>query len=279
MYERLTYPMYYQHGENGWSWEDESTVPCAKFARLRMVIPERVSPVPAHLAAYEDAWSVGSAFGTSPNLVNFNVRPSLTYETSYVQLETLRGSVSAAQRVFRRRSVGSVDSRHVAESGVRVRLPCSRWQLSPWLSQEHALDAYCRTEEQRMRFYRNNQSMLLRHSADANEGQQRVVLPPSHLGGKRFMRNKTAEALTIVSKRGRPFFFITITTNNEWKEIQSRIPHNASPYDHPEVRVLAPVIFAVERADGADCGACLPPHAASVSRTPVFWSDLGRATL
>ena len=93
-----------------------------------------------------------------------------------------------------------------------------------------------------MRMYRNNQSKFLRYASQPTNDTggagepDRTVLPASHLGSKRFMRNKTADALSVVTQRGKPFFFITITTSNARKEITSRMPVGASAYDYPEVR-------------------------------------------
>ena len=86
-----------------------------------------------------------------------------------------------------------------------------------------------------MKMYRSSQWIYGKYRQPGGDDDKRVIVPSSHLGSRRFMTTKTQDALSIVAKRGRPLFFITITTNKEWKEIRSRIPAGASTFDYPEV--------------------------------------------
>ncbi|CAG8803372.1 41016_t:CDS:2, partial [Gigaspora margarita] len=49
-----------------------------------------------------------------------------------------------------------------------------------------------------------------------------LQLPASFLGSKRWCSSHVANALALAHCKGKPSFFITITTNPNWKEIQSQ---------------------------------------------------------
>ena len=242
LYERLTYPVLLQHGELGWHTADNDDVSCATFARARCLIPERIDMrLAADLREYEQQFDPAIR---APNTVNFTANAFLYYETSITHYNVSESVDAYPQRQQR--------------GDVPTRIPCSRAQLTPWLMQEFVLDSYCRVEEDRMRMFRNNQARVLRRGRTAHAGDEnRTVLASSHLGSKRwaraiqtgdirahviaasrarrFMTNKTADALAVVTARGKPMFFITITMNTYWHEVKASIPHGASPFDYPEL--------------------------------------------
>jgi hypothetical protein len=43
--------------------------------------------------------------------------------------------------------------------------------------------------------------------------------------------------MAIVQKKGRPSFFITVTTNPNWKEIRESLLHNQTAADRPDIVV------------------------------------------
>ena len=51
-------------------------------------------------------------------------------------------------------------------------------------------------------------------------GKERIVLPSSHRGGPRYMKQKMQDCLALVRRYGKPDFFITFTCNPTWPEIQ-----------------------------------------------------------
>ena len=177
------------------------------------------------------------------NTVDLEHFPTLSYEVETAEFTDVLEENFTYKRQTRR--------------GRSIRLPASRWQLSPWLGQEYALDSYCRTLEESFRYLRNNQSKLLRYhrqdtpavspegtratnpevttGAAEDHGSKDVYLPSSVVGSRKFLSNKTADGLAIAARLGNPLLFITVTTNKEWHEIRSRIPVGASPYDYPDV--------------------------------------------
>ena len=92
-------------------------------------------------------------------------------------------------------------------------------------------DMYARSENERLRFLRFNQKKLRAseyiHLQDALEGEKdpssigRIFLPSSFTGGKRYMQDKTQDAMTYVRELGKPSLFITMTCNPKCAEIQS----------------------------------------------------------
>ena len=86
---------------------------------------------------------------TTNNTVDLEQFPTLSYAVETAEFTTVETDSFTYKRQRR--------------NGRTIRLPASRWQLSPWLSQEYALDSYCRTMEESFRYLRNNQSKLLKY--------------------------------------------------------------------------------------------------------------------
>ena len=70
-----------------------------------------------------------------------------------------------------------------------------------------------------------------------NTGKKRIILPASHSGSPRNMRQKYYEAMAICRALGKPNLFITVTANPKWKEIQD------------ELKKIGPHIVAEDRPD------------------------------
>lgn len=62
-----------------------------------------------------------------------------------------------------------------------------------------------------------------------------VVLSASVQGSRRHLSYLARNALTIVSEYGKPTFFITITCNAHWPEIQERLLEGQTAFDVPAV--------------------------------------------
>ena len=215
-YEQLTYPIILQHGEYGWHKDDSELVSCATYARGRLMIPE-VMPMTPDLQTYDDQFDFGDASKT----VNWKTA-FLFYETEVNHFLPAGDDDAYPERTRR--------------GTVATRIPCSRAQKVPWCSQEYVLDSYCRVEEDRLRGHRDNQARILRPGRTARAGDEnRTILPSSHHGSRRFMTNKTADALSVVTARGKPMFFITVTLNTYWHEVKAAIPKGSSPYDYAEL--------------------------------------------
>ncbi len=60
-------------------------------------------------------------------------------------------------------------------------------------------------------------------------------MPNDIVGSKQYMKKRYDDALAMVAKYGKPTFFITMTCNPMWEEIQKNIPRGSNPVDRPEV--------------------------------------------
>ncbi len=63
----------------------------------------------------------------------------------------------------------------------------------------------------------------------------RVYLPASFTGGARYMQTKYQNAMSVVARRGKPSFFITITCNPNWIEIKRNLLPGQSASDRPDL--------------------------------------------
>ncbi|XP_035835819.1 uncharacterized protein LOC110888316 [Helianthus annuus] len=116
------------------------------------------------------------------------------------------------------------------------------------LFQQFLVDAYTMIESERLNFIRFQQQDL---RSDTNEnirklrynGQQdlskvgkRIFLPSSFTGGSRYMMQNYLDAMAICKWYGYPDFFITITCNPKWPEVQRFLKDtNLNPEDRPDI--------------------------------------------
>ncbi|XGW02733.1 hypothetical protein V3C99_014623 [Haemonchus contortus] len=115
------------------------------------------------------------------------------------------------------------------------------------LFQQFVVDAYVKIEQNRLNFQRRNQ-MVLR--ADSYRGLQdylagedsvtgppgrRIILPSTHIGSPRSMQQSFQDAMAIVARFGKPTYFITMTCNPQWKEIQENLFSGQTPSDRPDL--------------------------------------------
>lgn len=99
------------------------------------------------------------------------------------------------------------------------------------LFQQYLVDAYACIELSRLDFYEHNQSQLRsayvsgiydalsRGDTESRSVGKRVFLPPSFVGGPRYMYSHYQDALSICREYGNPQYFITFTCNVGWPEI------------------------------------------------------------
>ncbi|KAK9073129.1 hypothetical protein SSX86_007452 [Deinandra increscens subsp. villosa] len=116
------------------------------------------------------------------------------------------------------------------------------------LFQQFLVDAYTMIESQRLWFIRKKQSTLRCESlnnindrqqsgdTDLSNTGQRVILPSSFTSGARYMLQNYLDAMSICKWFGYPVFFITITCNPKWPEIQRTLKDTTlSPEDKPNI--------------------------------------------
>lgn len=116
------------------------------------------------------------------------------------------------------------------------------------LFQQYIVHAYSRIETARLHFIRLNQSQLrveayqglmdyiATHHRDENIRVGNLcILPPSYVGGPRFMSKLYQDNMAMVRKFGRPDLFITFTCNPNWPEIRQQLAPFQSPCDRPDI--------------------------------------------
>ena len=72
------------------------------------------------------------------------------------------------------------------------------------------------------------------NAEDANAGRI-VILPSSFEGSQRNMYQTFQDAMTIVTKYGKPDIFLTITANPRWPEIQDNLLPHQCANDRPDI--------------------------------------------
>ena len=124
------------------------------------------------------------------------------------------------------------------------------------LFQEYICLAYAVIESQKLKFHKNNQKAL---RADTYKnvkevladrvplGDQisrddhnlkigkRVILSKSFVGGPRWYNSQFQDGMAICRKYHKPDFFITMTCNTNWKEIQSEMRQGETAQDRPDL--------------------------------------------
>lgn len=75
---------------------------------------------------------------------------------------------------------------------------------------------------------------LMAHDSDMSSSTN-IYLPSSFLGSKRWVANQISDSLTIAATLGNPTFFVTMTCNTQWPEIQSQLLPGQNFADIPVV--------------------------------------------
>ncbi|CAF4254422.1 unnamed protein product [Rotaria sp. Silwood2] len=104
------------------------------------------------------------------------------------------------------------------------------------LFQQYIVNAYVKTEQNRLAFHRQNQKALrvelyqglMDHLANEAEIEglrpgRVIILPSSFQESPRAMQQNYQDAMTIVQKYGKPDLFITFTCNPTWREIEEQL--------------------------------------------------------
>ncbi|UYV62947.1 hypothetical protein LAZ67_2002586, partial [Cordylochernes scorpioides] len=113
------------------------------------------------------------------------------------------------------------------------------------LTQQFIVDAYVKMEANRLQYIKDNQSKLITEkysglmdhisaraeNENLNVGKA-IILPSSFEGSPRNMQQRYQDAMSIVTKYGKPDLFVTMTCNPKWKEITE----NLEPWQKAEHR-------------------------------------------
>lgn len=116
------------------------------------------------------------------------------------------------------------------------------------LTQQWIIDSYLQVEANNLNFIRKKQKQLrteeysdlmdyVAHEA-ANAGVsagKAIILPSSFQGSPRNMRERYNDAMSIVTKFGKPDLFITFTCNPNWPEIVDNLYPGQTSSDRPDL--------------------------------------------
>ena len=130
-----------------------------------------------------------------------------------------------------------------------------RFRIFGRLTSEYAIDMFTRNLETRLNYIRANQKRLrdedaalmgVAHIADCRN----IYLPASFLGSRRWATEQISDSLAVAAAYGPPTFFVTMTCNTNWPEIQSQLRHGQDFTDIPVVvvRVFKRKITLLEQA-------------------------------
>ncbi|UYV70293.1 hypothetical protein LAZ67_7002421 [Cordylochernes scorpioides] len=116
------------------------------------------------------------------------------------------------------------------------------------LFQQYVVDAYVKTEGNRLNYIHQNQSLLrvelyqglmdYIHEQEHSRGVRigRIsILPSSFPGSSRAMQQNYQDAMAIVRKFGRPDLFVTFTCDPRWTDIVENLLPNQNPSDRPDL--------------------------------------------
>lgn len=84
-------------------------------------------------------------------------------------------------------------------------------------------------------FQYSNSQDLEEYSALESYSNRGIVLPASFLGSRAWAASEVADSLALCRTKGKPSFFITITTNPNWPEIQARLAQGQTASDIPVI--------------------------------------------
>uniref|UniRef100_UPI00358F89E5 uncharacterized protein n=1 Tax=Myxine glutinosa TaxID=7769 RepID=UPI00358F89E5 len=116
------------------------------------------------------------------------------------------------------------------------------------LFQQYLVDAFTKIEGNELNYIRTHQAVLRvesyqglmdhvhrRAEAEGANVGRIVILPSSFTGSQRNMYQNYQDAMTIVTKFGKPDIFLTITANPKWPEIQENLLPNQSSNHRPDI--------------------------------------------
>ena len=111
------------------------------------------------------------------------------------------------------------------------------------LTQEYMVDMFGSIEFQRLDWLRYHQTELCadlyqglqdamtRHDTDGHGIGRCIILPSSFAGGARCMLQLYQDAMAIVRHHGKPDYFITMTCNPNWMEVQDALLSGQRSHD------------------------------------------------
>ena len=150
------------------------------------------------------------------------------------------------QRDVRRRARLTLNEFYAFRIAVRDNF--SAIHRSRLLLQQYLVDAFTKIEGNELAYIRTHQQQLhvesyqglmdhlgRRAQAENVTVGRIVILPSSVEGSQRNMYQKYQDAMTIVTKHGKPDIFLTMTANPKWPEIQENLLPHQYASDRPDI--------------------------------------------
>ena len=115
------------------------------------------------------------------------------------------------------------------------------------LLQQLIVDCWASAEQLKLRWIHTNQGTiradlyqglvdaLRTDDLDANGIGHHIVLPSSFIGSDRNMSQLYQDSMALACKYGPATYFITVTANPQWEEIQSALLPGQQANDHPDL--------------------------------------------
>jgi len=105
---------------------------------------------------------------------------------------------------------------------------------------EYLVDMYSRTEEQKLAYIARERRFREHELHAANESledefEPTIKLPASFVGSHAWTSEQASDAMALGRKYGKPTFFMTMTFNPDWPEVQSRLLPGQTAFDVPIV--------------------------------------------
>jgi len=83
---------------------------------------------------------------------------------------------------------------------------------------------YSRIEEERLNYIQWSRLSMAQDTDQSGDSSSiDIELPASFLGSRKWASGETADSLALPHAYGKPSYFITMTCNPEWPEIQDRL--------------------------------------------------------
>ncbi|CAF5002532.1 unnamed protein product [Rotaria sp. Silwood1] len=152
------------------------------------------------------------------------------------------------EKAYRSRNRTRVSMLQFYSYRLAIRQTFSAIHYAGKLFQQYIVDAYVKTEQNRLAFHRQNQKTLrvelyqglMDHLANEAVIEELkpgrvIILPSSFQGGPRAMQQNYQDAMAIVRKYGKPDLFITFTCNPTWREIEEHLLPGQAPSDRPDL--------------------------------------------
>ncbi|CAF4358667.1 unnamed protein product [Rotaria socialis] len=159
-----------------------------------------------------------------------------------------KGWYSELEKIDQSRNRKRVSMLQFYSYRVAIRATFSAIHCGGKLFKQYIVDAYIKTEQNRLPFYRQNQKVprvelyqgLMDHLANEAhiEGLRPgrvIILPSSFQGNPRAMQQNYQDAMAVVRKYRKPDLFITFTCNPTWREIQEQLFPGQTPSDRPDL--------------------------------------------